>query len=374
MRSWSIPFGRIFGVEIRLHTFFVLVLGLAISYSITSGVSAGRGMVLWLLLVFAVAVREIARAIAAAYHGLEVRQITLLPIGGQITYASAESVERAAMPGVQKAMAMVGPVANLVCGAVLAMLIYAATPEIQVGMRPWITPTHLLRAMVWIQIFLGAINLLPVWPLDGGRVLRGEFMRARGAVKGTRSSAGIGQMIALGTIVVGALTTNLWLMLLGLAMILFAHMEDQGMMMQGAVDTVTMRDVMLTNFCTISASDTLEDALHKSIHTLQNVFPVVRGANVVGAVSRQKIVEALNADGNGYVQGVMSKSFETAEPGDSLVKTLGRIATGAGAQLVPVLEGERIVGIVTPQNVANSMGLLAESRRLKRVAAGDPGE
>ena len=72
-----------------------------------------------------------------------------------------------------------------------------------------------------------------------------------------------------------------------------AHMEDQGLLLQTDVDAVRMRDVMLTQFSMLSASDTLEDALQRSVHTLQDVFPVVRGANLVGAVSRQSIVEAL---------------------------------------------------------------------------------
>jgi len=94
---------------------------------------------------------------------------------------------------------------------------------------------------------------------------------------------------------------------------------------------------------------------------------VVRGGTLVGAVSRQNIVEALAAEGNSYVQGVMTKTFQTALPGDSLVKTLRRILGDQGAQLVPVMDGERIVGIVTPQNLSQSMGLLNQSRRMRRT-------
>ena len=144
-------------------------------------------------------------------------------------------------------------------------------------------------------------------------------------------------------------------------------MEGQGMLIQSDVDSVRMRDVMLTQFSTLSASDTLEDALQRAVHTLQDVFPVVRGGTLVGSVSRQNIVEALAADGNSYVQGVMTRSFQTAQPDDSLVKTLRRILGDQGAQLVPVMDGERIVGIVTPQNLSKSMGLLNQSRRMRRV-------
>jgi CBS domain-containing protein len=159
---------------------------------------------------------------------------------------------------------------------------------------------------------------------------------------------------------------NMWLVMIGVFVMIGAHMEDQGLLLQTDVDAVRMRDVMLTQFSMLSASDTLEDALQRSVHSLQDVFPVVRGSNLVGAVSRQGIVEALQTNGNGYVQGVMTRSFQTAQPDDSLVKTLRRIMAGQGAQLVPVLEGDRIVGIITPQNLAHSMGMLNQRRKLRQ--------
>jgi CBS domain-containing protein len=122
---------------------------------------------------------------------------------------------------------------------------------------------------------------------------------------------------------------------------------------------------MLTEFSMLAPSDTLEDALHKSIHSLQDDFPVVRGDSLVGIISRQSILSALRSEGNGYVQAVMSRSFHVAQPEDSLGTTISRFA-GRGLSLVPVTVGERIVGIVTLQNLMHSMSLLAESRKLRR--------
>ena len=178
--------------------------------------------------------------------------------------------------------------------------------------------------------------------------------------------AGLGQWIAIALVVAGLLLGNLWLAIMGAFVLIGAHMENQGLLVQSDADSVLMRDVMLTQFSTLSASDTLEDALQRAVHSLQDVFPVVRGGNLVGAVSRQNIMEALATGGNSYVQGVMTRSFQTAQPEDSLVQTLGRISGGQGAQLVPVMQGERIVGIVTPQNLSQSMGLLNQSRRIRR--------
>jgi Zn-dependent protease/predicted transcriptional regulator len=365
MRGWSFPIGRFLGVDVRIHTFFLLLLGLSISYASVSGASGARGFALWLLLLLAVVVRETARAVGAAWFGLDVRSILLLPTGGLFSYASSEATEKAETPEMQKRMAAIGPIANIGFGLLVIAMSLTAAPDVNLLERPWMSPSHLLRAAVWMNLLLGAVNLLPAAPLDGGRVFRGEFSRTKGGIKSSRTAARLGPAIALGLMVIGLLIPNMWLIMIGGFVLIGAHMEDQGLLLQTDVDAVRMRDVMLTQFSMLSASDTLEDALQRSVHTLQDVFPVVRGANLVGAVSRQSIVEALHTDGNGYVQGVMTRSFQTAQPDDSLVKTLRRIMAGKGAQMVPVLEGDRIVGIITPQNLAHSMGLLNQRRKMR---------
>jgi Zn-dependent protease/predicted transcriptional regulator len=365
MRGWSFPIGRFLGVDVRIHTFFLLLLGLSISYASISGATGARGFALWLLLLLAVVVRESARAVGAAWFGLDVRSILLLPTGGLFSYASSEATEKAETPEMQKRMAVIGPIANIGFGLLLVAMSLTAAPDVNLVERPWMSPSHLLRAAVWVNLLLGAVNLLPAAPLDGGRVFRGEFSKTKGGIKSSRTAARLGPAIALGLMIIGLLIPNMWLIMIGGFVLIGAHMEDQGLLLQTDVDAVRMRDVMLTQFSMLSASDTLEDALQRSVHTLQDVFPVVRGANLVGAVSRQSIVEALHTDGNGYVQGVMTRSFQTAQPDDSLVKTLRRIMAGKGAQMVPVLEGDRIVGIITPQNLAHSMGLLNQRRKMR---------
>jgi Zn-dependent protease/predicted transcriptional regulator len=365
MRGWSFPIGRFLGVDVRIHTFFLLLLGLSISYASMAGATGARGFALWVLLLLAVVVREAARAVGAAWFGLDLRSILLLPTGGLLSYATSEATEKAETPEMQKRMAVIGPIANIGFGLLLAAMALTVAPEVNLFERPWMSPSHLLRAAVWVNLLLGLVNLLPAAPLDGGRVFRGEFAKGKGGIKSSRTATRLGPAIAVGLMIIGFLIPNMWLIMIGGFVLIGAHMEDQGLLLQTDVDAVRMRDVMLTQFSMLSASDTLEDALQRSVHTLQDVFPVVRGANLVGAVSRQSIVEALHADGNGYVQGVMTRSFQTAQPDDSLVKTLRRIMAGKGAQMVPVLEGDRIVGIITPQNLAHSMGLLNQRRKMR---------
>ena len=111
----------------------------------------------------------------------------------------------------------------------------------------------------------------------------------------------------------------------------------------------------------------MQDALHKAVHSLQDDFPVVSNGDLIGVITRQTIVERLRQEGNGYVQAAMSRAFEIAGREESLASAFRKL-TSRGLTLIPVVDQERLVGIVTLQNLMHSMGLLAESRRLSRQA------
>ena len=365
MRGWSLPLGRVLGVELRLHIFVPILLGLTMSYASALDHNSGRGIGLWLLMLAAVAVREVARSLAMAWWGLRLRGMLLVPTSGLASFAPGEATELAATQAMERRLAAVGPVANILFGLALWAFVAAAMPGLPMAARPWVEPGHLLRAFVWVNLLLGAMHLMPAIPLDGGRIFRAEIVKKRGTAKGTRAAVQMGQLMAFLLMVAGLLFNNIWFTMMGSFLMLGSHLEEPGLLAHSDNDTVKMRDVMLLEYSTLSASATLEDALEQSVHVLQDVFPVVRGSSMVGAVSRQSIVEALAANGNGYVQGVMTKSFQTAHPDDSLVKTLRRVMAGRGAQLLPVLDGERVVGIITPQNLAHSVGTLNQSRRFR---------
>jgi len=366
MRSWSIPLGRLAGVDVRLHFFFALLLGLSLLSTGMSGLAAMRGIALWLILLAAVGTREIARGIVSTYHGLQVRSVMLLPIGGLPSYTTPESAEQSSEGITQTSLAMVGPLTNFAAALVLLAFIRGVSPAVSLLAKPWVSADHLLRSAFWLNMFLAVVNLLPAYPLDAGKVLRGSFSRSKGALQGTKAASGVGQVIALALFVAGVFLQSPWMLLAGFFIFVGAQLEDQGLVFQSVVDTVHMRDIMLTDFAMLSSSDTLEDAVFKSIHSLQDDFPVVRSGLLVGVVSRQRIVEALQIDGNAYVQSIMTRAFQVAKPEDSLGATFRRVTGGRGLSLVPVLDGERIVGIVTLQNLMHNMGLLAESRRLQQ--------
>jgi CBS domain-containing protein/Zn-dependent protease len=355
------------GVEMRIHIFFPLLVFVLFAMSGVDGWQRGLG--LFALLVTAVVVRETARLLVAAWLGLRLRAILLLPIGGLFAYANPESQENANRGGGQFALALAGPLANWGAALAIAGAILGASGDVRLFDHPLISSAHLLRSLVWLQAFLGFLHMLPAYPLDCGRLIRNAFARKHGFGPAGRAAAGLGQVLALAAMLGGMLAQNPWLILAGFFIMIGAQIEDQGVFFQSVVDTVRMREVMLTDFATLSPSDTLADALYRCVHSLQEDFPVVRGPQLVGIVSRQRIVDALRSEGNGYVQSVMSRAFQVAKPEDTLGATIRRLTAGHGLALIPVTESGRVVGIVSVQNLMSSMSLLAEQRRIEREEA-----
>jgi len=363
MRSWSFPAGRILGVDIRIHiTFLALLVFVWLTQSATMGPSgAVRGLLLVGILFGCVILHELGHAVVAQHSGIAVRSIILLPIGG-VTLME-DMGQRSSDPARDIRISVAGPVVNLVIAAISGVLILTFMPQARLWAHPYIHAGDLPRSLFWGNLFLGAFNLLPAYPMDGGRILRSLLAERMDYVRATRRAVTIGQAFAMLLIFLGI--WDLWLMLIGLFLFAGAQLEDRSAVFQSVLESVRMEDVMLTGFSTLSPADTLEDALSKAVHTLQDDFPVVRGSDMVGVISKQRIVEALRTSGNGYVQSAMVKVYEIAQRTDSLASIFRKLGQ-RGSGMIPVVDEQRLVGIVTMQNLMHSMALLAETRRLRR--------
>ncbi len=358
------------GVEFRIHTFFVLLAVVCLMFANFAGVPSGSGFALWLLIAFAVAIRELGRLMVAAWLGLRLRTVLLLPIGGLFAYATPESQELADSGPAQYALAAAGPLANLLTALFLAAMLTGISGGFSLLLTPYVTPAALVRSLIWIQArprpAPPAARLSPrCWAPAAQRRRRLPHDPGPPAPPDAPSSALASsslsppfRRLASSTIPCSPAA--------GFFIFIGAQLEDQGVFYQSVVDTVQMREVMLTDYSTLSPSDTLADALHRCVHSIQEDFPVVRGSQLVGIVNRQRIVETLRADGNGYIQGVMSRTFQVAKPEDTLGAIIRRITAGRGLTLIPVAEGEKIVGMVSVQNLMTSMSLLAEQRKYNR--------
>src|SRR5215471_14541214 len=368
MRTWPIPAGRFFGVELRIHvTFLFLLIFVLLRESVNNGpASVARGMGLVAIIFGSVVLHEFGHAVVAIRSGIQVRGIMLLPIGGVTLMDPQEHMESVRNPARETWISIAGPLVNVFLAGIAAVLLFTLRPGIDLWSKPWVSPGALAKSFFWTNVFMFAFNLLPAFPMDGGRVLRAWLARRMEFQQATRRAVTVGHVFAATMMVLGAVFSP-WLMIIGFFIFLAAQMEERTMLFQSVVETVRMEDIMLTDFATLSPADTLQDALHKAVHTLQDDFPVIRGGDLVGVINRQTIVDRLRREGNGYVQAAMSKAFEIASRTESLASGFRKL-TGRGLTLIPVVDEERLVGIVTLQNLMHSMGLLAESRRLQRQA------
>lgn len=368
MRTWSIHAGKTFGVELRVHVTFLLLLLFSVivlpSESGMAGVRAmERGMALVAVIFASVVLHELGHVLVSNRNGIHIRGIMLLPIGGISLIDPAHEMETAKDPAREARIALAGPLVNILT-AVAAAIVAVATGHGNLLAKPLVGLASLWRSAVWINVFLFALNLLPGLPMDGGRILRAWLSRRMDFPLATRRAVNLGHLFAATFMFVGIAAPS-WFLLIGLFMFVAAQMEERTVLFQSVVEAVHMEDIMLTEFSILSPADTLEDALNKAVHSLQDDFPVVRGGDLVGVIDRQTIVERLRREGNGYVQAAMSKAFEVAARSESLASAFRKL-TSRGLTLIPVVDQERLVGIVTLQNLMHSMGLLAESRRLRR--------
>jgi len=378
MRNWSIPIGKLFGVEVRLHFTFVFLLAFIwmAESSMKSNSTPGRVLGLVGIIFGGVVVHELGHALVAMREGLHAKAIILLPIGG-ITLL--EDSQPAAPTGHATwkrdvRIALAGPLVNIAIALVGGAIVLARFPEAHLWVKPLVHSNHLLRSLVWANLYLGLFNLLPAYPMDGGHVLRALFSRTSDLASATRRAVSIAHALAMLVIVLGMLLLfqggypdSYLVVTLGFFLLIGAQVEERSAVFQKVLETVHLEDVMLTDFATLSPADTLEDALDKAVHTLQDDFPVVRGGDMVGVISKANILEALRIEGNGYVQSVMNRIFEVSSKQESLASAFRKL-NSRNLSIIPVVEDQRLVGIITLQNLMHSMSLLAESRKLRKEA------
>ena len=373
MRSWSIPVGRVFGVDVRIHlTFFILPMFIFwTEYAAHQGSANGpRDLALVGIILASVVAHECGHIFAARRVGLIPKAVILLPLTGVALYDESRVEKLQPAGSVWKRdvrLAVIGPLLSLALACLTAVAVVASGHGTDLWKWPFLQAGKLSCSLVWANLYLAIFNLMPAYPLDGGRILRAFLSRKLDAASATRRAVSISNAIAM-VLMLAGLFSDSWLTMVGVIVFSAAQLEERALVFQSVLDNVRLEEVMLTDFATLSPADTLEDALEKAVHSLQDDFPVVRGSDMVGVISKQRILDALRAEGNGYVQAVMNKIFEVSLRQDSLGSAFRKL-TARNSSIIPVVEDQRLIGIVTLQNLMHSMALLAESRKLRRDEA-----
>ncbi len=403
----AIPFGRWLGVHVRIHLSLIVLLAVAVGYSEAVTGSILRGVGLWLVLLAAIVVREIARAVAAAYAGAPVQALFLLPFGAVMALEPrAGGLPQAS----QRLIAWTGAAANILAALLLLGFAYGVAPGVALFRQPWVSVEHILRSAVWLQVALGVVNLLPTKrfaaqkffgaavpriPAPAGQTAReardaatpensasgpdtapgfgvagrpgSAFVSGMGSRFGKRPAFGVGTAVAAALLAVGIFMGLVWPVLLGLTLLFMNYLTKVAAVGAADATALTVRDVMLTEYLPLPASGTLRDALRRTTGTPQDTFPVVRGDRLVGWVSRSALAARLQTEGDSYLQGTMVRSLQIAEPDEKLPEALRRAATLGASEFIPVVENGAMVGILTPSSLERIMSQI----RLTHLPAPD---
>jgi Zn-dependent protease len=310
-----------------------------------------------------VVLHELGHALTARRYGIRTRDIILLPIGG---VARLERMPDD--PRQELVVALAGPAVNVVLAAIiyiglaLGRGLETVDEAARVGGGYW-------DRLYWVNVSLAVFNLIPAFPMDGGRVLRALLAMRMDYVRATQAAARVGQALAL---VFGFLGFfgNPFLILIALFVWLGASAEAGMTQVRSALDGIPIRRVMVTDFHVLHPDDRLSRAVEFLLGGFQQDFPVVEGDRLMGVLTRNDLTAALARYGpDVQVGNAMQKEFVTADPRDMLQSALERLQD-CGCHTLPVVQDGRLVGLLTADHLAEVLMIreaLHQSRRLRHA-------
>src|SRR4051812_2313874 len=322
----SLRLGQIAGIKVFVHWTFFLLIGWIFTMHMMAGrspVAAAMGVVFILALFGCVVLHELGHALAARRYGVTTRDITLLPIGG---VARLERIPR--NPTQELVIALAGPAVNVVIAAVIFVGLLAFHRSVFTGDLLQLQGNFFAQLMA-VNIFLVIFNMIPAFPMDGGRVLRALLARRLDYARATSIAARVGQVIAvllglLGVTVLG----NPMMILVALFVFFGARTEASVVQVTDSLSGMQVQDAMMTNFRVLRADDPLQLAAQELIHGAQQDFPVVDADRVVGLLTRDDLVTALASAGpNRRVGEVMRPNCGVVSATDQLEKPYEMLRT-----------------------------------------------
>lgn len=336
---WSLSLGHLAGIDVRVHVTFAILLGLVLATSgeVQGGAPAAVG---WLVLVFScVLIHELSHCAVARRRGVGVDEIMLLPIGG------VSRMDRLPeSPVSELAIAIAGPLASLG----LALLAAAVTlgrgdAVLPVDMFTGPLPTRLF----WFNLLLGGFNLLPAFPLDGGRVFRALLERRMDLEQATHRAARLGRSIAVVLVVVGVLL-NVWLIVIGVFIYLGAGAEEAVTVLHQRLAGRHVSDLMLLDPMVLEAGSPAGEVVPRLRHTAQRVFPVVDGGWYRGMISARTLETTAPMARVGDLIDTRTSSVTDDEPVEDGVLELLQTSPH---HALSVLHDARVVGLLTMDDV-----------------------
>ena len=347
--AWSFKLFSVAGTAVRIHlTFFLLLAWIAAIHYTSGGTAAAVDGVLFIVLLFVcVVLHEFGHVFAARRYGIRTSDVTLLPIGG---LASLERMPE--KPSQEIVVALAGPAVNLVIALVLVLVLGARFDLSQMTQLQEATST-LMGRLAAANVALFVFNLIPAFPMDGGRVLRALLATQLGYTRATRVAATIGQGLAFLFALLGLLGNPL-LILIAVFIFLAASGEAGYVQVREYTRGYLASHAMITSFQTLSPSSSIDDAAGLLLRTTQQEFPVVDGAGSLrGVLTRQALISTLQSSGGATpVIEAMDRQVPTV-PENACLDNVFQLLQGSRRSLVGVVDPrQQLVGYITAENLS----------------------
>lgn len=363
--KWSFKVGEFAGIGVYVHATFLILLGwIALSNYLAErslvATAASVGFILALFLM--VVLHEYGHALTARRYGIKTRDITLLPIGG------VARLERMPDNPIHELwVALAGPAVNIAI-AIILFFTLALTSGMPSLSNLSMTEGSVVERLVLVNLVLGIFNLIPAFPMDGGRVVRALLATRMEYTRATQVAASLGQAMALLLGLIGFFANPL-LMFTALFVWIGAAQEASVTQMKSSLSGIPVSRAMLTDYQALSPVDTLGRAVEMILAGFQQDFPVVENGQVLGILTRNDLIVALQRQGpNTPVGNVMDRSFETASSHEMLEVVANRMQE-CRCHTVPVLSAGRLIGLITMDNIGEFLMIQSALRTARPIQA-----
>jgi len=363
--KWQWKIGRFAGIDVYIHATFLLLIGW-VGYSHWLEHRAWgevlTGILFILALFLCVVLHEYGHALTARRYGIKTRDITLYPIGG------VARLERMPDKPIEELwVALMGPMVNVVI-AVLLYVYLALTGSLVPLSQLTVASGNFFERLMTVNIFLVLFNLIPAFPMDGGRVLRAILAMFMDYVRATQVAASVGQGIALIFGFIG-LFTNPFLLFIALFVWIGASQEASMVQMRDSISGIPVTRAMQTKFETVSPSDTLAYVAKLILAGAQQDFPVAQDGQIIGVLTRDDLIRALSDNGqNTSVSSVMRRDLPVVDSHDMVELAVARLQE-SGSKTLPVMHLGKLVGLITSENITEFLMIRSALRAAGNIPA-----
>jgi Zn-dependent protease/predicted transcriptional regulator len=368
--SGSIRLFNIRGITLRVHfTFPLILVWAALQFGLFAGLGTSGaifGILVTLLLFVIVVLHELGHSVVAQHYGIPVKDIVLLPIGGvaQMSRIPEEPVQ-------EFFIAIAGPLVNFALAGlmILANLAFGlggglSNPLALLYGFGAISVASIFNYLFVANLFLGLFNLLPAFPMDGGRILRALLATRLNYVRATDIAAVVGKLMAILLGAWGVFGGGIFLILIAFFVFIEADQEGKMVKVRNMLRGLTVAQAYSAQARALSPQATVGEAMELALSSLQSDFPVVDGGQVVGLLTKGKLIEALNQGGPAVPVGeVMIKDVQPVTPAEELYDAQQQMAESQ-LNALPVVEAGRYTGLVTSRGIRELIQLVSAQRRL----------